>query len=430
MGSRDHGEARGLGVSDGFEWKEKLVVNKSGKPEAVVENARVALRECPQWAEVLCFNESTLATMAKIRPPFHPEKRTVPFAWTDNDDVLTAAWLQRHGILATPRTAGQAVQAVARERVFHPIRDYLNSLKWDGEPRLDCWLATYLGAEGSSYTAAVGACWLISGAARIFLPVSKVDTILILEGPQGSKKSTALRTLGAPWFTDSMPDLGNKDSALQLCGMWIVELSELDSLARSEATRVKAFASRDVDRYRPPYGSRSIDVPRQCIFAGTTNTSTYLKDETGARRFWPVKTGVIDIVALARDRDQLWAEATARFREDKSAWWLSSKLLVDLAAEETAKRYEGDPWDAQIAAWVSGDAVAHGGTSVEPLESVSVEELLRDCLRKHVSLWTLNDKMRIGRALTAMRWDRRREPTGPRAYRYHRPVPPLKSGTD
>src|SRR6185312_14122467 len=229
-----------------------------------------------------------------------------------------------------------------------PIRSYLESLRWDGIERLDSWLCTYLGVEDTTYAWAVGARWLISAVARIYRPGVKADCCLILEGPQGTRKSTALKTLAGPYFTDELADLGSKDSALQTRGVWIIELSELDTLSRSEVGRIKAFMSRTTDRFRPPYGKRLIESPRQCVFAGTVNHSTYLRDDTGARRFWPVVCGCIDIEQLARDRDQLWAEAKARF-DQGSVWWLDTAALTAVAAQEQAHRFESDPWQELVA---------------------------------------------------------------------------------
>jgi predicted P-loop ATPase len=233
--------------------------------------------------------------------------------WTDHEDRLAAEWLQRQGILVSVDVAGQAVQTAARDHPFHPVRTYLNGLQWDGVERVDRWLSTYLGADDTEYSRAVGSRWLISAVARIFRPGAKADCCLILEGPQGIRKSTALRTIAGEYFTDELADLGSKDAAMQTRGVWIIELSELDNLSHAEVARIKAFMSRTTDRFRPPYGMRLVESPRQCVFAGTVNHGTYLRDETGGRRFWPVVCGCIDIDTLARDRDQLWAETKIRF---------------------------------------------------------------------------------------------------------------------
>ena len=288
-------------------------------------------------------------------------------------------------------TAGQAVQSVAREHPFHPIRDYLNSLTWDGTGRISDWLTLYLGAEPSDLARAIGAKWLIGAVARVFQPGRKNDTCLILEGQQGTLKSTALRTLASPWFADEIADLGSKDAALQLQGMWLIELAELDAMSRSEVARVKAFMSRQTDRFRPPFGRRPIEVPRGCVFAGTTNHGTYLKDETGARRFWPVLCGRINIDDLGRDRDQLWAEAVHRYCAGEN-WWLDDKTLVEAAADEQQQRYEGDPWDEKIMKWCEGR------------ESVSVADILELALDIPKSMWNQSMQNRVARSLVSNGW--------------------------
>ncbi len=159
----------------------------------------------------------------------------------------------------------------------------------------------------------MGSRWLRSAVARTFRPGARADCCLILEGPQGICKSTALRTLAGEYCTDERADLGSKDAAMQTRGVWTIELSELDGLSHSEVARIKAFMTRKTDRFRLPYGMRLVESPRQCVFAGTVNHSTYLRDETGGRRFWPITCGRIDVDELARDRDQLWAEAKERF---------------------------------------------------------------------------------------------------------------------
>jgi predicted P-loop ATPase len=316
--------------------------------------------------------------------------------WTDQEDRLTAEWLQRHRILVSVETASQAIQTVATQRRIHPVRHYLESLKWDGIPRLDNWLSTYLGVEANNYSYAVGSRWILSAVARIYHPGAKADCCLILEGPQGIKKSTALRTLAGEYFTDELADLGSKDAALQIRGVWIVEISELDSLARSEIASIKAFMSRTSDRFRPPFGKRVIECPRQCVFAGTVNHTEYLRDETGARRFWPVLCGSIDIEALARDRDQLWAEAKQRYSAGEK-WWLDTAVLIEIAAEEQAARYQDDPWEEVMAPWL------------EVRSSTSVSEVLEKCVSKPQAQWTQADKNRVGRCLRALGWERYRE---------------------
>ncbi len=398
--------------STSFDWRNELIrskptaANREGHIYPVLANAISALRYAPDWKSVLAFNEFDLMPVAVRTTPWGALPDST--SWTDHEDRLTADWLQRNRILVDVHTAGQAAQTVAKDRAFHPIRSYLESIRWDGVERLDRWLPTYLGAQDSDYTRAVGSRWLISAVARIYRPGVKADCCLILEGPQGIKKSTALKTLAGPYFTDELADLGSKDSALQVRGVWIIELSELDTLSRSEVSRIKAFMSRTTDRFRPPYGKRLVESPRQCVFAGTVNHSNYLRDDTGARRFWPVACGSIDIDDLARDRDQLWAEAKARF-DAGAAWWLETGELVEAAAQEQADRFDGDPWEELIARWC------------EDRERASVSEVLSCCLDKPKAQWTQADKNRVARCFRGLSWERYRERQGARLeWRYRR----------
>jgi hypothetical protein len=356
----------------GSGWKRDLlrtkppVNNCEGRILPVLANAIAAFRHAPEWGGVLAFNEFALGTVALKSTPWG----IVPKGeWSDHEDRRAAEWLQKQGILISVEVAGQAVQTAARDHPFHPVKAYLQELVWDGVERLDRWLSTYLGADDTEYSHAIGSRWLISAVARIFCPGAKADCCLILEGPQGIRKSTALRTLAGEYFTDELAELGSKDAAMQTRGVWIIELSELDSLSHSEVARIKAFMSRTTDRFRPPYGMRLMESLRQCVFAGTVNHSTYLRDETGGRRFWPVTCGCIDIDTLARDRNQLWAEAKTQF-DAGAVWWLETAELVQMASDQQMDRYEGDPWEEVIGPWVDGRL------------SVSISEVLQKCVQK------------------------------------------------
>jgi predicted P-loop ATPase len=373
-------------------WQDGLVKNKKGAVTVCLANALFALENAPEWQGVLQFDESAFSVTAKVQPPW--VSRPVPFRWRDEDDIRAAEWLQRQGIMVSKETAGQAIQAVARENPFHPIRDFLNSLEWDGIRRIDSWLTLFLSVDSTDYTRAVGAKWLIGAVARVFKPGCKNDTCLILEGPQGLLKSTALRTLaGDEFFTDDFTELGSKDSVMQTRGVWIIELAELDAMYGREISKIKAFMSRQVDRVRLPYGRRVTEAPRECIFAGTVNHDEYLKDETGGRRFWPVRCGTIRIDDLRRDRDQLWAEARERFRAGDK-WWLDSQELVRVAAEEQGERFDADPWEPIIAGYAEGR------------EYVTSDQILESCIEKPKKDWTQKDKNRVAKCLKALKWDR------------------------
>jgi predicted P-loop ATPase len=258
--------------------------------------------------------------------------------------------------------------------------------------------------------------------------------MLVLEGPQGARKSTALKILaGEEWFTDELPDLGSKDAAMHMQGVWIIEIAELDAIGRAEVSRIKAFLTRTTDRFRPPYGRYTIEVPRSCVFAGTVNPDTYLRDETGNRRFWPVRCGTIDIDALARDRDQLWAEAVARFRAG-AIWWIDTPELIEAAAAEQEKRYQGDAWDARIDRWLTHERrrVNRGFGAFEdwhdeeverdrPIRDASVGEILEGALGIEPAKWTKGDQMRVGAYLKSRQWERYQSRSGSsREWRYRK----------
>jgi len=274
-------------------------------------NVLIALRGAPELTGLARFNEFALAVEFSRSPPWRTvEPSTV---WSEADDTQLAAWLQAQGLKVRGTTAvADCIAVAAGDYGYHPVRDYLSSLEWDGEPRLQIWLADYLnGAGQATYLSAVGSRFLISAVARIFQPGCQADHVLVLEAPQGAGKSRAARTFARrpEWFAGDLPEIHGKDARLQLVGRWIIEIAELKAIRTSEVEAQKSFITQTHDTFRPPYGRRTAQFPRQCVFIATTNESEYLRDRTGNRRWWPVKCGPIDVEALARDRDQLWAEA-------------------------------------------------------------------------------------------------------------------------
>lgn len=324
------------------------LVTQQNQPRPIHSNVITCLKSHDVWADKIALNLLSKRTIVR-GCPWDPSTRP----WTDADDVLLMDWLARHEglFLHSPKIVAQSVDAIARDNGFHPVVEYLNGLEWDGEERLPTWLENYLGCvpndiQSARYLAEVGRCTLISAVARAYKPGCKVDTCLILEGGQGRFKSTAVKTLAGDWYTDDLRDITSKDASLQI-QTWIVELGELDSLSRAESSHIKAFISRQVDRFRPPYGSRIEEFPRPGVFIGTVNPSEYLKDDTGARRFWPVETGHIHIDWLREERDQLWAEARARYMMGEP-WWFDATTRAELAAPVEASRRVTDPWEDDV----------------------------------------------------------------------------------
>ena len=386
-------------------WRSRLLVTDKGEPRALLANVITALRHAPEWEGVLWRDEFALKTVARQPTPWGEVG-----AWSEREDGLVTDWLQHQDIRVSKEVAGQGIEIVAGDRPFHPVREYLESLSWDGVARLHEWLHRHLGVEQTPYSAAVGSRWLISAVARIYQPGCKADCCLILEGTQGIKKSTTLRTLAEPWFIDHVPDLGTKDSLIQVHSAWVIELAELESMSRAEVSSIKQFISAQIDTFRPPYGKRSGNFPRQCVFAGSVNEHTYLRDATGGRRFWPVKckAPTIDVDVLAAVRDQLWAEAVYLYFEGRT-WWMDTPELNAMAKQEQASRYEDDPWDELIMRWAEGR------------ESVSIAEVLAQCLEKRKDQWTQLDKNRVVRCLRSRGWERfHTGPRGAREWRYRR----------
>jgi predicted P-loop ATPase len=295
-----------------------------------------------------------------------------------------------------------AVQRVAHENKYHPVREYLDGLsRFDprelAEVHFDDWLTYYCGAADNTYTRAIGSRFLVSAVVRILWPGCKADCSLILEGPQGIKKSTVFKMLASEqWFTDASEEIGSKDAALQRRGKWFWEHAELDNLNRGEVGRIKADMSRTVDRFRPPYGRNMIEEPRQCVHCGTVNDNQYLRDPTGARRFWPVACGdSIDVDAIAADRDKLWAVAVQRYLQ-KARWYLDDPVLVALAKAEQDARYIEDVWDSVIAGWLDSQSAKHA----------TIAELLEHALGiGDKSKWGKNDQNRVAQCLRHMGWE-------------------------
>ncbi len=358
-----------------------LLRTKSGEPKSNMANAMALLRTQSELRSVFRYDEMQRTTVLTRNLPDAAggDRRELsrPTSITDHEITLATAHLQRLGLTSLSHdTARRAVEAVARDETFHPVRDYLARLRWDGIERLGHWLPRYLGAPDSDYTRAIGRHTLVGMIARVEQPGCKLDYMMILEGAQGARKSTVCRILGGEWYSDHLPELGSgKETAQHLRGKWLIEIPELQALGKADTNLLKAFITRSVEKYRPPYERLEVEEPRQCILIGTTNNGTYLKDVTGARRFWPVRVGdLINTDGLQADRDQLLAEAHAAYRAGEK-WHPSPEFEREHMLLEQRERLEHTEWEAEIAKFLR-ERDEHG----EPKLSVTLTEVASGAL--------------------------------------------------
>ena len=376
-------------------WVSACIKDHKGKPIANVANAILALEGAADIRDALAYDEMLRAPVL-IHQPGIPIGGDVlePRPLTDEDVTDIQKWMQHAGLERIPRnTVRDAVDLCARHQSFHPLRDYLESLRWDGQPRVNVWLTTRLGAELTPYTQNIGQMFLIAMVARIFEPGCKADYMMVLEGAQGTLKSTACQVLAGEWFSDNMPDIANnaKDVSQHLRGKWLLEVSEMHAMNRAETSLLKSFISRTTERYRPSYGRYEVHEPRQCLFIGTTNRDMYLRDESGGRRFWPVQCREIDIDRLSEDRDQLFAEAVNLYQAGVP-WWPDRTFEAEHIAPQQAARYEGDAWEELIAEYLLGKA------------RVTVTQVARAALNMESARIGTADQRRIAAVLTILQW--------------------------
>jgi hypothetical protein len=364
--------------ADELGWDERLVrkpPKADGSPGAlapIAANVATVIRSHPEWRGTVAWDERAGAIRFAGEPPFAVDERRRTIdgsdragsAWIDSDESRVAAWCARSaGLLVGDSVARAGVRLAAESCGYDPMRDYFEALVWDRVPRLTTWLETYAHATGpETLRRGVGRMWLISAVARTYRPGCQADYMLVLEGRQGAGKSSLLRALAPDpsVFQDTPLDLGSKDALQALRGLLIVEMAELKSVRGAHSIEtVKAFLTSRTDRYRDSYGRTVEAWPRRCVFAGSVNPeagAAYLADQTGGRRFWPVPVGAVNVAALERDRDQLWAEAVAAY-QDGEPWHPERGSDVERELEEAvAARTLYDENTTTVGLWLDSPA--------------------------------------------------------------------------
>lgn len=323
---------------------ENLQMNKSGVLLNNLHNIRLIM-EHDAYMKNIVFNQ--LADGLEIRGEV-PWKHPARF-WRDADDAQLICYVDANYGTFSARNYDIAVAKATDDRSYHPIKEYFNSLSaWDGVERIDTMLIDYFGAEDNAYVRAISRKILCAAIKRVYVPGIKFDNILVLNGPQGIGKSTFISRLGGEWYSDSLnlSDMNDKTAAEKLQGYWIMEIGELAGMKKADIDKVKAFISRQDDKYRASFGRRVTPHPRQCVFFGTTNSETgFLRDVTGNRRFWTVKTPGTgrwkpwDLTQY--DVDMMWAEALVYTKEGESLY-LSNKLETYAKEEQSAAMEQDD----------------------------------------------------------------------------------------
>lgn len=325
-------------------WEEIGIARaKNGDPINNVDNVVRILANWPAFKDMLWYDE------------FHQRYFTTwggagQREWRDIDDVNMTVLLQRE--FGFPRlqeaTVSAGVRCRAHQYVKNEPKDWMGTLRWDGRPRIDEFFSVYLGAQDNGYCRAVGRNFWIGMVARIYRPGCQLDNMVILEGKQGIFKSKALSAVGGPWYMEAAEEITSKDFFGALSGKLIIEIADLDAFSRADTNRIKKVITCRTDRYRVPYGRATQDFPRQSIFVGTTNEEHYLRDATGARRFWPIRCGGIALERIKRDREQLFAEAVTRYLTNED-WY---KVPHDETLEAQEERRQFDEWENIIAMYL------------------------------------------------------------------------------
>ena len=416
----------GRGDEGASDWRDLLTRTQNGGIRPHEHNVLLVLRHHP--ALVTTLRHDVLANRLEVH-------RTAPWAsnpraagaeaeawapWRDSDKTRLAGWLAappNAGIHAGAKLVRECAIATAELSPHNPVALYLEQVAaaWDGTARLERLLPDFFGTEASEYTLALGRHWLVSAVARALRPGCEVHFMLILEGGQGIGKTRSVRALASPpWYAEAQESPQHKDFYQSLIGKWMIEIGEMSSFTRAEASVVKQAITRASDYYRASYAETAADHLRACVFVGTTNERRYLRDDTGNRRFYPVACTECQVETLERMRDQLWAEAVHLYRDGWPYW-----TEPPGAKEEQEARRDADSWEDVIAEWLAGDcgregaypAFCDGGYGV-PVNRCTVTHILTHALQVDLAKHTRAEQTRVGRAMTALGWLQSRPQVG------------------
>ena len=410
-----------------------LTVGEDEKRRVVpcLENAVLFFSRSPDWLGLLAYDDLAQRVVRRRPVPVHGEEAGEPYAapepWSDDDTTAARRYLQRSFLQVSQEDVERAVRQAALEARFHPVRDYLDALQWDGRPRLSALLHTYAGTTRGAYAEGVSRMFLLSMVARAYQPGCEAHHMPVLIGVQGAGKSSFAKALlpQADWFSDTLPPVGEDSvrTAMALRGKWLIEVAELDAFRKADFRSLKDFLTRAVEEFTPKYGRMPVREPRSCVFIGSTNESEFLKDDTGNRRFWPVTVGTLDLAALRRDRDQLWAEAVGAYRAGE-AWHPTREWQERHATPvQEAAREEVDARLPVVRAWLDGEASAYGDPG-EWLEQTTGAQVWTDALGGKASAFPRADQMAVARMMTALGWTKRKVRYGDKTlWTYFRPDP-------
>lgn len=376
------------------DWRQKLIYKTNGGLAANANNVILILQHDLVLKDKFHFDEFCHRAVVVEDLPWRPASRGR--YWNDTDDAGLRNYISKRHRITGQGIIADAWKEVVQHSAVHPVREYLNSLQWDGIPRVDKLLVDYLGADDNKYTHAVTRKSLVAAVARIYRPGIKFDNVLVTVGDQGLGKSYILKMLGKDWFSDSLTTVQGKEAYESLQGAWIIELAELSATRKAEAEAIKHFISKQEDMFRVSYDKHVSVFPRQCVFFGTTNDLNFLKDRTGNRRFWPVRVGerptVKDLFKDLTNAEvgQVWAEAIQLYKDGETLFL--NKEQEKLANEIREIHTEDDPLVGLIQQFLE-TPIPDGWDSMEAFERVNYmlsEEKDGTNQRKHtcvIEIW-------------------------------------------